>query len=243
MFKWEKDGIRFMKDASVYTSYNRRLAEEISFYVTKESRICDAGCGLGFLSLALAPFVKEVVSVERDLNALAVLQEACQNNGIGTIRPVCGDVMQLAEEECFDAMVFCFFGETNEILSMAKKHCRGTVIAIKKNYSRHRFSVGEHACLHDGYEQAKKRLSELEIPFEGRELELEFGQPFGSLEDAGRFFALYSQDPEKEGITDEFLKEKLLETGDKTFPYYMPHRRRLGMLIFQAEDINLAKNG
>lgn len=237
MFNWEKDGIRFMKDASEVTSYNRKLAKEIRSYVTKESRICDAGCGLGYLSIELAPFVKEVVSVERDPNALAVLEEVSQKKNIQTIRPLCGDAMQLSKEECFDAMVFCFFGNTDEILEIAKKHCRGTVIAIKKNYSRHRFSVGNHAFLHDGYEKAQARLLELGIPFEGKELELEFGQPFRSFEDARVFYEIYSQDRQKEVITDEFLKEKLVETGDETFPYYMPHRRKLGMVVFQAEDI------
>lgn len=237
MFNWEKDGIRFMKDASEHTSYYQRLAERIRPYVTKESRICDTGCGLGYLSLELAPFAKEVVSIDADARALSVLEEKCQEQSIQNIQTLCGDAKKLDEAEHFDCMIFCFFGNMDEILEIAKKHCRETVIVIKKNYTKHRFSVGSYAFLHDGYKEAGLYLAELGIPFEGTELELEFGQPFRSVEDARLFYEIYSQDSEKEAITDEFLRKQLIQTEEGAFRYYMPHRRRLGFMKLDAEDI------
>lgn len=237
MFSWEKEGIRFMQDASEYGSYYRRLAELLRPYLTKQSRICDAGCGLGFLSLELAPFVREVVAVDADRRALEVLEENCRKKKEKKIRILQGDMMQLNEGEIFDSMIFCFFGSMDEILSIAERHCRGTVFVFKKNYDRHRFSVGNHAFLHDGFEMAKARLNELSIPFEKQTLELEFGQPFRKVEAARRFYEIYSQDAEKAVITDEFLRKKLVRTEQEEFPYYLPHQRRVGFLKLDAGEI------
>ena len=72
---WEKDMVRFMRDASEYGSYNQELVKRLSPYLNKEMNICDAGCGLGYLSLALAPYVGTVTGVERHPDAAAVLVE------------------------------------------------------------------------------------------------------------------------------------------------------------------------
>lgn len=237
MFHWEQDGIRFMKDASEHASYNQELAALIAPYFTKESHICDAGCGLGYLSLALAPCVGKVTSVDADAGALAVLQENCREKKIDNIEVLCGDAMRMAPEQPYDGMVFCFFANMDEMLEIVKEQCRGTVIAIKKNYSSHRFSVGTHAFQHDSFDRATARLTELGIPFEAKTLELEFGQPFRSFKDVRLFYEIYSKDEEKNVITDEFLKDKIRETGDDEFPYYMPHLRKLGWIKFETKDI------
>ena len=72
---WEKDMVRFMRDASEYSTYHQELAKRLSPYLNKEMHICDAGCGLGYLSLALAPYVGSVTGVERHSDASAVMAE------------------------------------------------------------------------------------------------------------------------------------------------------------------------
>ena len=233
---WGKDMVRFMRDASEYSTYNQELAKRLSPYLNKEMHICDAGCGLGYLSLALAPCVGSVTGVERHPDASAVLAENAQRQGLDNVIPRCGPVEITLPDTPYDAMVFCFFGGIDEILTISRAQCRGRVIIITRNYTNHRFSVGEHKTGSYGRRTSHEALEKLGIPFEETTLSLEFGQPFRSFEDARRFYETYSKDADKAVITDEFLMDKLV-AGEGDFPYYMPHRRKVAILTFESKDI------
>ena len=234
---WYEDMIRFMRDASEYGTYNQELAELLAPELTLDSHICDAGCGLGYLSLALAPYVGKISAVERNPEPLAVLTENCRIRNISNIEPRCGAIQECPPEKKYDAMVFCFFGRGHEILDVAKKQCDGTVYIITRTYTSHRFSVGEHPTGSYGYKGSQALLRELGIPYEERTLALEFGQPFRSLEDARIFYEIYSKDEDKSVITDAFLRGRLQNTGDEMFPYYMPHLRDPPTLKFLPAHI------
>ena len=233
---WEKDMVRFMRDASEYSTYNQELVKRISPYLNKNMHVCDAGCGLGYLSLALAPHVASVTGVERHPDASAVLAENSRRLGLDNVIPRCGPIETTLPETPYDAMVFCFFGGIDEILTISRAQCRGRVIIITRNYTNHRFSVGEHKTGSYGRRTSHEALEKLGIPFEETTLSLEFGQPFRSFEDARRFYETYSKDADKAVITDEFLMDKLV-AGEGDFPYYMPHRRELAILTFESKDI------
>ena len=78
MFLWKPDMIRFMRDASEHTGYHADLAARIVPHLKEGARVCDAGCGLGYLSLALAPLAAQVTAVDRNADALSVLRENCE---------------------------------------------------------------------------------------------------------------------------------------------------------------------
>ena len=126
----------------------------------------------------------------------------------------------------------------DEILSAAKAQCRGRVIAVKRDQTAHRFTVtrqplgGSH-----GLEAACRRLEELSIPYELKRTAFRFDQPFRSLEDARRFFALYRRQDDAALITEELLRERLEATGDAVFPWRLPSLRPAGILLFDASNI------
>jgi hypothetical protein len=60
---------------------------------------------------------------------------------IENVHPCCEDVFAHRPVKPYDAMVFCFFGSMDEILSAAKAQCRGRVIAVKRDQTAHRFTV------------------------------------------------------------------------------------------------------
>ena len=237
MYQWSADMVRYMRHASEFGDYNDRLADWMRPHLQTSDRVCDAGCGLGYLSLALAPYVQQITAVDRNDDALHVLRENCAAQGIGNIETRCGDLFHMTPATPYDAMVFCFFGRMEEITAIAKAQCRGTVFAFKKNYATHRFSVQQHPAGNDSFTVAKKWLNAHGVPFTAQETELELGQPFTSLDDARQFFEIYSRDTDKSLITDDFLREKLIETGDADFPLYMPHKRSVGCLRFEAADL------
>lgn len=234
---WEKDMISFMRQASEYSDYNQRLTEKMKPWMTKDMHICDAGSGLGYLSLELAPHVKQVTAVERHPGAAAVLSENCKVRGITNVISRCGVIAETRPEMPYDAMVFCFFGRRREILKLAKTQCRGEIFVFTRNYDRHRFSAGSHRSGFEGYPEFSEELTRLGIPVHKETFTLEFGQPFRSLEEAHQFFLLYSKDQNKDVLTEAFIRSQLAETGREDFPFYMPHQKHMGFLHFSVKDI------
>lgn len=234
---WYDDMIRFMRHASEYGSYNQVLLKKMLPYLTPELHICDAGSGLGYLSLALSPHVQAVTAVEKHPDAAGVLEENCLHKGIANVRSCCEDMQQHFPEDPYDAMVFCFFGRPEEILQLAKKLCRGRVFVFTRNYRNHRFSAGTHASGWDGFPELAALLRDHGIEAHSETFRVEYGQPFRSWQDARRFFEIYSKDSDKSVITEDFLKQKVTETGRDDFPLYMPHERNVAFVTFLAKDI------
>lgn len=230
MFKWTQESIAYMDDACRRTDFHQRLAAELRPYLKQTDRICDAGCGLGYLSLALAPYVEAVTAVELDGQAQAVLEREVKARGIGNVTAVQDDVLAYRPDTRFDAMVFCFFGSIEEILATAARCCSGTVLAVVRNDARHRFSGKDREPGRHSYETACRILTEKGINFTTRTASFAFDQPFRSLEAARRFFELYGG--------SEDWRARLVETGDPEFPWRLPSRRDFGLIVFQAGDGN-----
>lgn len=233
LIQWSEDSTRLMWAASEYATYHRDLVETMRPWLNENMRVCDAGCGVGALSVALSPYVGEVTAA--DISPVAL--EGLRQRGIPNIRIQCGNIMELPPEQPYDLMVFCLFGSVEEILKIAKSQCVGPVFAFMKNYTRHRFSVDSVRKSTPHYEVAKAKLKELGIPHEIREFTLEMGQPLKDLAEARTFFEIYSQDEDKSVITDEYLRSRLVETGREDYPLYMPQPREVGWIRFDARDI------
>ena len=56
-------------------------------YLKPTDHICDAGCGLGYLSLALSPHAAHITAAERDAAALSVLRQELDARGIAIPYP------------------------------------------------------------------------------------------------------------------------------------------------------------
>ena len=234
---WYEDMIRFMRDASEYGNYNQILLEKLLPFLNPDMHICDAGSGLGYLALAMAPYVRQVTAVEKHPDAAGVLQENCLRFGVSNVRSCCSDLEQLIPEAQYDAMVFCFFGQPRQILRLARQQCRGRVFVFTRNYRNHRFSAEAHATGWEGFPELQALLQEQGIDAHRETFRAEYGQPFRSRKDARRFFELYSMDSDKSLITEDFLKQKVTETGRADFPLYMPHAKDVAFVSFHVKDI------
>ena len=231
---WDRDTIRWMTDASEHASYYAQLARRIAPGLPACGHVCDAGCGLGYLSLELAKSASQITAVDISAQALAVLENKRAERGLSNITIRRGDIWQTRPEKSYDAMVFCLFGSGMDVLRLAKAQCRGDVFMVLRNYCVHRFSVKEYRIDYALFDDVCLLLERLRIPYEREAFALEFGQPFCSLQDAKAFFERHGRDDE---ITDTFVKSRLLETSDAAFPYYMPHQRRVGLLHLHVKDI------
>lgn len=232
MFRWTDDRIRFMADAAGETDFHRRLAAELLPYLTPEDAVCDAGCGLGHLSLALSPYVRTVTAVEREQRALAVLERELALRHIENVYPCCEDVFVHRPEKPYDAMVFCFFGSMEEILAAALRQCRGTVLAVVRDDVCHRFSGAPRAPGRHSFDAACGVLDAQGIPYTAQRAALDFPQPFRTLEDARTFLTIYGGGAPAE----DDLRAKLISTGDPDFPWQLPGVRRFGIIAFTMKE-------
>ena len=110
---WHKDMIRFMTDASEYGDYYRQLTEQMRPWLSANMHICDAGSGLGYLSLALAPYVRQVTAVEKHPDAAAVLSNNCQRRQIPNVISRCGSIDDVLPAEKAEYHGIIFFSGKN----------------------------------------------------------------------------------------------------------------------------------
>ena len=237
---WVPESIRFLEDAVAHSDYYLRLAEKIAAYLPTEAHICDAGCGLGELSIALIPYCAYVTAVDRASAPIEALRHRISKREKEKLEIRCTDVLLDNPRVPYDAMVFCLFGGMEETLRAAAAQCAGPVILIKRDYMTHQFSSGGTGLEHFTAETAERELSRRRIPYQAERFELELGQPFRSLEAAEMFFHLYNRGTE---LSAEKIAHMLEKTSTPEFPYYLPNRKKLGLLAFQSDDIRRIQKG
>lgn len=233
MYEWTADMVRFMRDASEQNKYHAALAAKIAAYLPKNAHVCDAGCGLGYLSLALAPYVRRVTAVDIAPHALSVLEDNIERRGIQNVRAVCRDIAACPPKEPYDAMIFCFFASVKEALRLASMQCRGPVIFVKRDWAGHRVSPQAADTRHTAT-HAETQLAAYRIPFRTERFTLCMDQPLRSLEDAAAFFHAYAKGVPEPAL--EELSSRLIKREHDEFPYRYPLENRLGMLILNAEN-------
>ena len=231
MDNWTKEKIDYMHDALRFSDYYPVIAGHIAPYLIPGGTLCDVGCGLGELGMALRPYCRRITCIDQDENAIADLLRRKPEG----ITALCGPAEEHRPQEAYDAMVFCLFGSTAQALTIAKARCRGKVFLIKRNYASHRFSadtlpIGDHTAEHTARE-----LTAWGIPFSAEDFTAELGQPFRSLDAAREFFAIYNRSGRP--MTDEDLKSRLHPGPTEEFPLFLPQKRQLRLFVVDVADI------
>ena len=230
---WTEESIAFLRDAAAINRYYETIAERVAPQLPKDAHVCDAGCGVGELSLALKPYCHHVTAVDADALAIKTLEAHL----IKGVTAICGDVEALTPKEPYDAIVFCLFDRTEDTLRIARKQCRGKIFLVKSDYSHHRFSAGKVSLGEYTAGSTENVLREKGIPYAVERFTAEFGQPFRSLEAAERFFALYNRN-ESEALSKDEIRARLTSGPSAEFPYYLPHEKALCLFTIETAAIS-----
>ena len=231
MYDWSAEQMAFWRDALRFTDYYRVIAGHIAPYLPPYASVCDAGCGLGALGLALLPHCRTVTCVDREPSVIADLQKRAPAG----LTALCGDVEQCPPPETYDAMVFCLFGSTEQALRIAGRQCRGRIFLVKRDYTHHRFSAGEVPLGDYNAENTARELARRQIPCRTEEFTADFHQPVRSREEARRFFALH--DLSDRPLSPAELEARLCPGPTAEFPLCIPHTKQLRLFIIETADI------
>lgn len=232
MFRWTPDMIRFMVDAEDYNGAAETLAAALRQLIPGDE-ICDAGCGVGGLSLALTKHFSRVIAADLSADALAALEQRRQGEQPEILHT---DILSRRTDMPYASMVFCSFGQPDEILTAARRQCSGTVAVVQKANKRHAFSLdGGQRRLSPG--RLVERLDALSIPYSQTEVAVDKGQPFRSLNDAVLFFHIYNRGGDASSVTAETVLPRLEQREDDTFPLYYPSPTTYIITILNAPDI------
>lgn len=225
-FVWNDDSIKFMSSASEYSNYHITLASRISGYVKAGARICDVGCGLGYLSLALASYGYDVTALDCSPDALAVLKANLSKKPELKVSLVEDNISTHNPKAPYDALVFCFFGYIEQVVKMARNHCSGISIMICKENSYKSPVNSKLACKTS--KTMAEYLNEEKIDYTFERFSVSFDQPLNDLDEAVRYFNLYGDTPEQE------IKSLLRPCRYGTSKYVLPIEKNLGMITFRS---------
>lgn len=227
LYQWKPDMIRFMKDSATYTGAYQKMADAIDHLLPKGGTVCDVGCGLGHLAVALSQKKYAVTAVDVSTRAT----EHLKNSEYLTVKNT--DIFLDAPGKPYDSMVFCMFGSAEEILNIAKKQCRGTVVVIRRHRRGARFSLDKHREGCHTFSNLREELEEKGVKYGEFSLDLEMGQPLESDEDAVQFFRTYSRDDHPEAIQFADIAERLVAEPTGNYKWYLPVKNHFGVLFFQ----------
>lgn len=231
IYEWTPDRIRFMKEASEMTGYYREIALKAADLYGQGRTVLDMGCGLGYLSLELSRCFRKVISCDISEDALAVLRDNIARYGIDNIDTVCLDGNCFVPGEHVDIIFFCYFGSDEEIESIFENSEATYAVIVRKNYMKHRFSVSGGSLDMNQYLTSLTYFSNRGMVTKNTEISPEFGQPFRDLDDARRFFEIYSKDGDD--VTDEFLLSRLERKDSGDYRFYLRQERESGIIFIE----------
>lgn len=236
MSDWSPEIVRFMEDAASESEYFAKLAGLVTEGLHTGGRICDAGCGMGQLAAEMARLGYSVDAIDSSPAAIAAACGLVQREGLGgSVSAYEADYRTYRGNAPFDRMVFCLSASVSNAFAAACAVRAKSLVVVNKVHPRMEYKseclVGR-PILSDAHAEFFD-LKTAGIVCSVCEIELEYGQPFRTLDDARRYFSLFRTRKYPLGATDRDLRHELEERRSEAFPWYLPVTRRLS--IFEVD--------
>lgn len=231
--RWSDQSLRWFENASEYTGYNRELATKLKKYIPRGGTLCDIGCGAGLFDFEMADWCRTITCVDIAPEAVNGVQKGVLARGIYNITAVCADAAAL--EGTWDTVTALFFGGSH-FVERYFPLARVQLVIVTHAERKGNFGPEGHQVVKcSDIESTKAYLDSLGVKYVHEYAELEFGQPFAELDDARAFVRAYSS-PMDDKTLDAYLSEKLEQTGDATWPYYLPNRKKFGVFAIRRDE-------
>jgi SAM-dependent methyltransferase len=251
------DGNRLFRQASEFTGFHKKLGVLIEPYLNVRWTMADIGCGLALLDFQLAGSVKSITAIDVDEDRLAEVEKhideelAANHNDARKIEVRRADALQLGGEH-WDVVLMSFFGNSPEAV--------GRMLALADHRSVIIMHGHERGGLFDPVRADRPRMNVQEMEeylasngygYRKSIVDLQFGQPFRTLEEIHEF--LREKDFNGRGVGDiienigddgreedgDFdvdrlvysAEERIIKTKRYDYPYYLPRNLHTAVFI------------
>lgn len=232
-FLWNEQSIAWFLDASAYTGFHEALAARLKPFLPEGGSLCDVGCGLGRIDLALAPHAGEITAVDTDARVINILKGDAEKLGLGNITARVGDAGDISGR--YDVIFMSFFGTSGWVVDRFLPMC-GQLIRIVNSENRgHLYPEKYRRNKRGTAAMVEADLRQRRIPYRLEQWELEYGQPLRSEKDA-RAFVRHHAPQISVGELEDFLSRHAQATGRKDFPLYLPNLKRMSIFMMQQTD-------
>lgn len=224
LFSWNADTIRWYLSANDYTGFYKRIAEAVAPALKGYKNLCDLGCGLGLFDFEVASIFERIDCIDVNETALSSIRERAAHQGMTNIVTRLDDCYHITGT--WDVAFMSFFGsrELDKFLPLCKK-----LIAVVSVTADSELFPLKQRYRKNTVNDTVKYLDEKKIGYRLLTDQLEFGQPFTSLEDARRCIRSYVPDMSDTGL-DEYLDKNLKGTRGEDYPYYLPRIKPFGII-------------
>ena len=250
---WTPEKIEKYKQASEYTAFHKKLSVLAAPYLDERWTLADIGCGPGLLDFWLAPMVASIDAIDSDESVIADLRARLddvfltERKTAEKIRPRHASALELAGES-WDIVALSFVGIDEEMLEAVLPLANRRALIFMHGRPD---KAGPLAASDDGGKftatELETWLSEKKLAHKKSVLEMQFGQPFKTIEDIHKFLSEYGGqasgeiecvDIGMEDVLDEAAlkkmadaEERIIKTNRFDYPYYLPKSISVAMYI------------
>lgn len=220
-FIWTSQNIKWFERAAVQTAFYTLVANHLRDIVSQNATVYDLGCGTGYLSLELSPFVGEIIAVDWNEEAIGFLQRKSKERNIGNISCELRDWRNWKPGKPADLVCVSYCGGFMEhfraLLELTNQFLVGVFPLEQRSNQNNQ----------ETFPKVVQFLQDNHISFESTTISCEFGQPLESLEECRDYVHHYSKTP-KNRLTDEVLTGFLINSEGG---HYLPKTRNSGLIM------------
>lgn len=231
-FGWTQQSINWFIAASSYTQFHKKLAGYLLPQFNNTTTVQDFGCGLGRLDLALAPYVKSIVGYDISQPAIDCFNDAVKEEQLQNVTPLCEDAEQTTAQT--QVGIMSFFGKSKKDMGFYRNRCTQKLIRISNlQNSSTLYPPAYRNIVKDTVQTVEEELKAHGFQFSHQVVELEFGQPLRSWQDAEAFIKLHAPDC-TQADAKAFLEQHIQSINNVEYPLYLPNQKSIGIFTIDA---------
>ena len=230
-FQWNRQTIEWYKQAAEDSKFHIYLAQLLLPYVEHQDIIGEFGCGIGTLSVQLSPYVQKIVAIDTNEIAIETLSNTISEYGINNIFPYKMSYEKYDNEEKFDHLLMCFFGNirTKEQLEYFLSFCKKKFFYIVSAFSKEERVCSKIPVKRRVYaDEFLNLLEEQKLSYEYIHTTLEFGQPFQNEDEIEQFINHYYRECMDK---KEIFYDRVIRREDGSF--YLPKQKQIGIFVVE----------
>lgn len=230
---WNERSSRWFHNASEYTGYNRNLAKLLMQHIPNRGTLCDMGCGAALIDLELAPHFEQITCVDISPVILEFVDADIKRLRLQNVKTICMDDGQIAGQ--WDTVIALFHGSGSEVLKFLPMVNDQLIVATHKSRIGDFGPKGNKVIKCIDAQSTEDEFKQAGIRYHMTDIELEYGQPLESLEEAAEFIRAYTS-PMEDSILKAYMDEHLECTGREDFPYYLPKKKRFVLFVIKKDE-------